>query len=153
MATAAHLSGWGSPVPAPAVLEALRALPERLRDCALSHAVDAAVAARASVIVARSDPGMLADHLVSVLRGRLHGGNVCDGEEPEWFTIPYRWCLVLEELQAAHRRTPDALRHPYSREWERLYQRSIPGESLAEQLRHVERWWDRDQRDDAARDA
>ncbi|MFB9837767.1 hypothetical protein, partial [Actinoallomurus acaciae] len=25
--------------------------------------------------------------------------------------------------------------------------------SLAEQLRHVERWWDRDQRDDAARDA
>jgi hypothetical protein len=79
-ATAAHLSGWGSPVPEPAIIEALRALPGRLRDCALSHAVDGAVAARASAIAARSDPGKLADHLVATLRGRLDGGNVCTGE-------------------------------------------------------------------------
>jgi uncharacterized protein len=153
LATAAHLSGWGSPVPSPALLDALRAMPVRLRDCALSHAVDAAVSARASVIAARSDPGKLADHLVSVLRGRLGGGKVCNGEEPEWFTVPYRWCLVLEELQATDRRTPGAPRHPRSQEWERLYQRPIPGEGIAEQLQHVERWWDRDQRDHAARDA
>src|SRR5207244_2909456 len=129
--TAAHLTGWGSPVPAPPILESLKAMPERLRDCAFSHAIDAAVASRASVITARTDPGKLADHLVSVLRGRLDGGNVCTGEEPEWFTIPYRWCLILEELQATHRRTPEAPRHPHSHEWERLYQRAIPGEDIA----------------------
>ncbi|GLY81614.1 ATP-binding protein [Actinoallomurus iriomotensis] len=153
LATAAHLSGWGSPVPAPAILDALRALPGRLRDCALSHAVDGAVAARASAIAARSDPGRLADHLVATMRGRLNGGPVCTGEEPEWFTVPYRWCLVLEELQTTHRRTPDGPRHPSSPEWEHRYGRAVPGGDVAEQLEHVSRWWDRDQRDHTAREA
>jgi hypothetical protein len=153
LTTAAHLSGWGSPVPAPAILDALRALPDRLRDCALSHAVDAAVAARASVIAVRSDPAKLADHLASVLRDRLIGGNVCTGTEPQWFTAPYQWCLVLEELQATHGRTPDAPRHPLSTEWERIHGRAILGGDIAEQLAHVSRWWDRDQRDSAAREA
>jgi uncharacterized protein len=153
LSTAAHLSGWGSPVPAPTLLDSLRAMPARLRDCALSHAVDAAVASRASVIAARTDPGTLADHLVTVLQNRLQGGNVCTGEEPEWLTTPYQWCLVLEELQAAHRRTPDAGRHPDSQTWERRHGRPVPGNDLAEQLEHVTRWWDRGQRDQAARDA
>jgi hypothetical protein len=153
LATAAHLSGWGSPVPGPTILNALRAMPDRRRDCTLSHAVDAAIAARASVIAARTDPGRLADHLAHVLRGRLNGGNICTGEEPEWFTTSYQWCLVLEGLQAAHRRTPDADRHPNTEQWERLYKRPIPGNDITEQLGHVTRWWDRDQRDHPARDA
>jgi DNA helicase HerA-like ATPase len=152
LTTAAHLTGWGSPVPGPALLDSLRALPDRLRDCALSHAVDAAVAARAPVIAARSDPGRLADHLITVLGGRLDGGSICTGEEPHWFTIPYRWCLVLEELQAAHRRAPDAGRHPDSHTWEQVYGQPIPGNGIAGQLGQVSRWWDRDQRDQAARD-
>ena len=49
-----------------------------------------------------------------MLRGRLTGGSVCTGEEPQWFTAPYRWCLVLEELQTAHHHDPDAGRHPDS---------------------------------------
>ncbi len=153
LTTAAHLTGWGSPVPAPAILDLLRALPDRLSDCALSHAVDAAVAARASVIAARSDPGRLAEHLITVLRGRLTGGSVCTGEEPQWFTAPYRWCLVLEELQTAHHHDPDAGRHPDSAAWERTYGQPIPGERIADQLGRVSRWWDRDQRDQTARDA
>jgi DNA helicase HerA-like ATPase len=153
LATAAHLSGWSSPVPGGPVLDTLLALPARLRDCALSHAIDAAVAARASVIAARTDPGRLADHLISVLRGRPDGGNVCDGSEAEWFTAPYRWCLVKEELEAVHRRSPEAGRHPDTEEWERRYGRPIPGATLADQLAHVSRWWDRDQRDHPARDA
>ncbi|MCO6008186.1 ATP-binding protein [Actinoallomurus purpureus] len=153
LTVAAHLTGWGSPVPSPTLVDSLRALPDRLRDCALSHAVDAAVAARASVIAGRSDPGGLADHLITVLRGRLDGGSVCTGEEPRWFTAPYRWCLVLEELQTAHRRSPDADRHRDGDSWERVYGRPVPGDGVAEQLEHVTRWWDRDQRDQAARDA
>jgi hypothetical protein len=88
-----------------------------------------------------------------VIRARLDGGNVCNGEEPQWFTVPYRWCLVLEELQATHRRTPGAGRHPDSQAWERRYGRPIPGNDIAEQLDQVSRRWDRDQRDHAAIDA
>ncbi|MEV5710277.1 ATP-binding protein [Actinoallomurus sp. NPDC052274] len=152
LTTAAHLTGWGSPVPGKSILDALKAMPGRLRDCALSHAVDAAVAARASAIAARTDAGRLADHLVAVLRGRLDGGPVCTGEEPQWFTAPYRWCLVLEELQAAHRRDPGMGRHPDSATWEQVYGQPIPGNTIADQLEHVSRRWDRDQRDQAARD-
>ncbi|MEV0406479.1 ATP-binding protein [Actinoallomurus sp. NPDC050550] len=153
LTAAAHLTGWGSPVPGAAVLDPLRTLPDRLRDCALSHAVDAAVASRASVIATNGDPGRFADHLITVLRGRLDGGRVCTGEEPQWFAAPYRWCLVLEELQAAHRRTPDAGRHPGSGGWEQVYGQPIPGDGIADQLERVSRWWDRDQRDVAGRDA
>jgi hypothetical protein len=153
LTTAAHLTGWGSPVPSPQVIETLRAMPDRLRDCALSHAVDAAVDSRASVIAVRADPGGLADHLVAALRGRLSGGRICTGEESRWFTAPYRWCLVLEELQTAQRRTPGADRHPDTGRWEEEYARRIPGEDIAGQLDQVKRWWDRDQRDHAARRA
>jgi DNA helicase HerA-like ATPase len=153
LATAAHLTGWGSPVPSPQVLETLGAMPARLRDCALSHAVEAAVAARVSVIAVRADPGGLADHLVAALRGRLSGGKICTGEESQWFTAPYQWCLVLEELQTAHRRTPGAGRHPDTGRWEDEHARRIPGEDIAGQLDQVKRWWDRGQRDHAARRA
>jgi uncharacterized protein len=46
----AHLTGWTMPMPGPALAGSLRAMDTRLRDCALSHAVDAAVASRAPVI-------------------------------------------------------------------------------------------------------
>ncbi len=153
LTAAAHLSGWNSPIPGPRTLDALRTLPARLSDCVLSHAVDAAVASRASVIVPRFDPGRLAAHLVSVLRDRLEGGDVCDGEEQEWFTAPYRWCLVLDELRATHGRTPDAPEHPGTREWERTYGRTIPGPGVAGQLEQVALWWEHDQRDQPARQA
>ena len=50
LAVLAHLTGWPTPVPQPAALGTITALPARVRQCALSHAVDAAVAARAAVI-------------------------------------------------------------------------------------------------------
>jgi hypothetical protein len=153
LAAAAHLTGWGAPVPDPLVLDALRAMPVRLRDCALSHAVDAAVASRSTVIAAGRAPVGLGDHLMAVLRRRLEGESACDGDEAEHFGAPYRWCLVLEELQRAHRQTPDGGRHPRSGEWEAGYGRTIPGDTLAEQLERVSAWWDRDQRDMSARRA
>jgi hypothetical protein len=150
LSTSAHQTGYACPVPGQPVLDALRSMPVRLRDCALSHAVDAAVATRASVIARRTDPSALAEHLVAVLRGRLDGGNVCNGEEPRWFAAPYLWCLVLEELRRVRREDPTAARHPDSQQWERVYGRPVPGDSVAEQLERVERWWDRDQRDRTA---
>ncbi|MFI0484651.1 ATP-binding protein [Actinomadura sp. 9N215] len=138
LAAAAHLTGWGPPRLNDPVLDD-EDLPTRLRDCALSHAVDAAVAARGA-------PARLADHLTVVFHG-LH----CADDETEYFAVPYRWCLVLEELQQAHHVSPDAGRHPRSEEWASRYRRAIPGDTLSDQLGHVTAWWDRDQRDLNAR--
>ncbi|URM94866.1 ATP-binding protein [Actinomadura madurae] len=136
LAAAAHLTGWGTPRPDPSLLDGL---PARLRDCTVSHAVDAAVASRAA-------PTGLANHLVDVLHG-----NACSTDETSYFAPPYRWCLVVEELERASRETPGGGRHPSSGEWEDLYERAIPGDTLAEQLRTVNAWWERDQRDQDAR--
>lgn len=136
LAAAAHLTGWGTPGPPLSVLEGL---PARLRDCAVSHAVDAAVAARGA-------PSGLAGHLA----GAFHGVP-CTANESEYFATPYRWCLVLEELQEAHQAAPDAGRHTRTDEWTSLYGRVIPGDTLAEQLGHINAWWGRDQRDLDAR--
>ncbi|SFN45549.1 DNA helicase HerA, contains HAS-barrel and ATPase domains [Actinomadura madurae] len=136
LAAAAHLTGWGTPRPDPSLLDGL---PARLRDCTVSHAVDAAVASRAA-------PTGLANHLVDVLHG-----NACSTDETSYFAAPYRWCLVVEELERASQETPGGGRHPSSGEWEDLYERAIPGDTLAEQLRTVNAWWERDQRDQDAR--
>ncbi|RKS68747.1 DNA helicase HerA-like ATPase [Actinomadura pelletieri DSM 43383] len=136
LAAAAHLTGWGPPKPDVSVLDGL---PPRLRDCALSHAVDAAVAARGA-------PTRLAEHLVATFHGAP-----CTDDETEYFATPYRWCLVLEELQRADRDDPEAGRHRLSGEWASAYKRTIPGDTLADQFRHVTAWWERDQRDLQAR--
>jgi hypothetical protein len=136
LSAAAHLTGWGAPGLDTAVLDGL---PRRLADCAVSHAVDAAVASRAA-------PGALAEHMVASLNGVA-----CTDEEIVYFAAPYRWCLVLEELQQAHKDAPDSPRHHLSAEWEARYQRTIPGGTLAEQLSAVSAWWERDQRDLDAR--
>jgi hypothetical protein len=132
LAAAAHLTGWGTPRLDSSVLDGL---PPRLRDCTVSHAVDAAVASRAA-------PTELAGHLVAVLHG-----DACTPDEVAYFAAPYRWCIVLEELERANQETPGGGRHPLSGEWEALYERAIPGDTLAEQLRTVNAWWERDQRD------
>ncbi|MEU8121297.1 ATP-binding protein [Spirillospora sp. NPDC049024] len=137
LAAAAHLTGWGAPHPPSSVLDGL---PPRLRDCAASHAVDAAVASRAA-------PAGLADHLSAMLRGAP-----CAGDETGFFAAPYRWCLVLEQLGEAHKADPDGGRHPMSGEWEARHGRAIPGGTLTEQFRAVNAWWTRDQRDLSARD-
>ncbi|GLZ02833.1 hypothetical protein Acsp03_03000 [Actinomadura sp. NBRC 104412] len=147
LAAAAHLTGWGTPVPDETVLEAVRALPPRLRDCTLSHAVDAAVAARSSVIPPSSGDQALAGHLVAVLRASLDGTAGCANDETEFLAAPYRWCLVLEELRSAQKVSPGPGRHPRSDAWAAAHGREIPGATLAEQYEHVSAWWDRDQRD------
>jgi uncharacterized protein len=77
----AHLTGWPLPVPTPAALAAFRALPARLRECALSHAVDAAVLARPSL----NRPGALAVHLAAAISARaVRQQWLCRPDEPEW---------------------------------------------------------------------
>jgi hypothetical protein len=144
----AHLTGWPMPVPRTALLSLLQLMPSRLRDCAISHGVDAAIDARTPVIVGRVSPVGLASHVSTAIRSRLARGSwLCQREEPQWLAPPYQWTLVLDTLKTADRNSPGAAPHPRSSEWERTYGQVIPGDTCARQVGNVQRWYDAAQRD------
>jgi DNA helicase HerA-like ATPase len=81
LAVLAHLTGWPMPVPTPSVLAALRSQPARLAQCAVSHAVDAAVAARPKI----ARPASLAAHVAAAICARTdRSAWLCLPDEPEW---------------------------------------------------------------------
>ena len=144
----AHLTGWIMPMPGPVFATALAAMESRLRDCALSHAVDAAVASRVPVISTQVSGPALAVHVVDAMHAALDEDRwLCDRQEPQWLAQPYRWALVLDSLRALHRRDPEAGPHPRTAEWEAAYFRAIDGRTCKDQLEMVQRWYDADQRD------
>jgi hypothetical protein len=151
LAVVAHLTGWAMPVPEAPLLDLLRETPERIRDCAFSHAIDAAVAARSPVISARLSPSGLAQHVTSALRARVAQGTwSCPQEEPQWLAPAYQWALILDALKSADRKAPGAGRHPRTGEWERACGQPIPGDTVARQVGAVQRWYDSAQRDAGA---
>jgi uncharacterized protein len=144
----AHLTGWTMPMPGPAFATTLAATGSRLRDCALSHAVDTAVAARTPVISATLSGPALAVHVTAAMRAAVEEDRwVCDRHELQWLARPYQWALVLDSLRALHRRDPWAGQHPRTPDWQAAYLRAVPGPSCASQLETVQRWYDADQRD------
>jgi uncharacterized protein len=81
LAVLAHLTGWPMPVPTPSVLAALRAQPTRLAECAVSQAIDAAVAARPGI----ARPAALAAHVAAAICARAERSAwLCLPDEPEW---------------------------------------------------------------------
>jgi uncharacterized protein len=143
----AHLTGWDMPRPAPAFIPSMRAMGTRLRDCTISHAAEAAVAARAPAIAARVSPVEVAAHVAGAMRQVISDGKPgCALEEPEYLAAPYRWMLVRAELRAA----VGGGRHQRSDEWEHAYGQPIPGATIAQQLLVINRRYARDQRDTRA---
>ena len=144
----AHLTGWQMPVPRTALLSLLQAMPSRLRDCAISHGVDAAVSVRVPVIARRVSPVGLASHVSTAIRARVsRGAWLCQREEPRWLAPAYQWTLVLDALRSADRKNPGAGPHPRTPEWERTYGRAFTGDTCARQVGTVQRWHDGAQRD------
>ncbi len=144
----AHLTGWPMPVPRTALLSLLQVMPSRLRDCAISHGVDAAVGVRVPVIARRVSPVGLAAHVSTAIRARVSRGSwLCQREEPRWLAPAYQWTLVLDALKSADRKNPGAGPHPRSPEWERTYGQAIAGDTCARQVGIVQRWYDGAQRD------
>ena len=141
LAVLAHLTGWVMPRPSPAG-RSLRGMPGRLRDCALSHAVDAAVAARGPVI---DQPASFAAHVTDALRARIARQPTCPAEEPEWLGRPYRWALIHDAFKNYSRKNPGARRHPRSDSWG-----AIPGADVAEQWTTLQQWFLADLRDTVA---
>ncbi|MFI5929028.1 ATP-binding protein [Micromonospora sp. NPDC051543] len=150
LAVLAHLTGWLAPLPGADLKSALNSLAVRLRDCAISHAVDAAVAARTSGVGGVAAPRDLAIHVASALRDQLVGNQSCSSEESHWLARPYRWALVRDAL-AFHNRTHLLGRHPWSDGWAESYGRPIPGETCVGQKASVDAWYDSDQKDGATR--
>jgi hypothetical protein len=148
LAVVAHLTGWTTPIPHPPLLNEIKAVAPRALDCALSHAVDAAVASRSTVMTRRVSPGGLAAHVVHALRDHIATGRPHIGEEPEWLAPSYRWCYVWDALKNDSDVIYDG-RHPRSAEWEEVYSQIIPGDTRDEQLATVTRWFDDDQQDNA----
>jgi hypothetical protein len=143
-----HLTGWPMPVPRTALLSLLQIMPSRLRDCVISHGVDAAVSARVPVVARRVSPVGLAAHVSTAIRARVSQGSwLCQREEPRWLAPAYQWTLVLDALKTADRKNPGAGPHPRSAEWERTYGQAIVGDTCARQVGTVQRWYDGAQRD------
>jgi uncharacterized protein len=144
-----HLTGWPMPVPKTALLSLLQMMPSRLRDCAISHGVDAALGVRVPVIAGRVSPIGLASHVSTAIRARVSRGSwLCQREEPRWLAPAYQWTLVLDALKSADRSNPGAGPHPRSAEWERTYGQAIGGDTCARQVGIVQRWYDAAQRDE-----
>ena len=161
----AHLASHPTPVPGAATLAAFRAraVPSRITDCAISHAVDDAVAVRSGSLLPVADPGELAAHVCAAIRRVLGGGDAgCGTDARRYVCPPYAWELIRDALATedgamdadAHGGgEPDLGPHPQTAEWERLYGRRIPGRTRAEQLAVVTSWPDADFGDMARRDA
>jgi hypothetical protein len=144
----AHLTGWPVPVPGTELLSLLEMMPSRLRDCAISHGVDAAVGIRVPAIVGRVSPVGLASHVSAAIRSGLTRDKwLCQQEEPRWLAPCYKWTLVLDALKRLDRKSPGTGPHPRSAEWERTYGQAIVGETCARQVGTVQRWYDAGQRD------
>ncbi|MGD0935084.1 MAG: ATP-binding protein [Streptosporangiaceae bacterium] len=149
LAVLSHLTGWPMPIPQPPLLETLRALPMRLRDCALSHGVDAAVASRAPLICGRVSPPALASHVVTALRARVSRGMwMCLPEEPRWLAPAYQWALLLDALTIGDPAPVGVGPDSRTDEWESVYGRPIAGPTRADQAATVHRWHNGGLRDD-----
>lgn len=148
----AHLTGQPVPVPTAEVRSAFveRNLPSRLVDCALSHAVDDAVAVRSAVMSPTTDPAALAGHVRAVITGMLRGEpSASQADDLAYLATPFRWEQVRRALDAGQ----DPGRDPRSAEWEARFHRKIPGSSRVEQLVAVKEWLVRDLADTTAVDA
>jgi hypothetical protein len=143
----AHLTGWPLPVPGASFTSDLAAMPARVRDCAFSHAVDTAVAARIPAISTRVSPGALAVHVTDVMRDALAGDPPgCAISEICYLAPPYRWATARDTLRSACRAGTPAGRHPRSGEWEHHLGQLIPGETCGQQLTIVHQRYAADQR-------
>lgn len=137
----AHLSGCRTPRVAERLLQQLRAENSRILDCAISHAIDAAVNARRATIRRWKSSEDLAGHCVEVLRQiivRDAAIETCPEDDDyvyvstldQWFAIR---SYILE--------TPfDAPLDPRTSEWERQTGRMIPGATRTEQLDVVDEY-------------
>jgi hypothetical protein len=151
LAVLGHLTGWPTPALRADLIQVLHMVPVRLRECALSHAVDGAVATRSAQLSNRCDPDELAKHVVDSLHWTAFGGGHCAEQETDFLAYRYRWAVLRDELRAeAAGAAAGAGRSARSAEWARRYGVEIPGRTVTEQFAAVSTLFDTDQQDRVA---
>jgi len=141
LAVLAALAGWIPPVPNAEFTARLLDLPDRLLGCVLSHAVDAAVSARASMLAPPADPAAFTVYVTGELRDFAAGGHRFPPADARWVAGPCRWNPVMATL-ASHVRAAGsgAPPHPGTSTWAGQYGRTIPGATCGQQLAAVRAW-------------
>lgn len=139
----AHLAGHRTPDVAPHLLPGYAAARQSPRtfDCATSHAVDAALAARVAILQPTVDPDELAAHCCASIRAVADGADAdttCSTHGLRYLAQPYLWLEPRAALQDAAAGAP---RHAQTEEWEARLGRHIAGSTAAEQRDQVEAWW------------
>ena len=112
----------------------------RCLDCALSHAVDSAVAARAGVLSRGVSPKQFASHCLSAMQLRLEGrspSGACAADGVRFYSKHHQ---LLPAWRGLRTHAPDDPRHPLTSEWESIIGRRIPGSTAAEQFAVVDGW-------------
>jgi hypothetical protein len=145
LAVLAHLTGNNTPAIDLDGLSPLDPLldSQRLFGCAVSHAVDAAIAARSSVLHSAADPDLLAVHCCQSIQEVLAGStprDACGFHGMYFLAEHYR---PLEALTALKTAEPDPSRHPRTAEWEEALGIRLPGDDVTEQGEFLEARWNR----------
>jgi hypothetical protein len=157
LAVLGHLAGWPMPVPDQAAMATdILVLEARMRDCAIAHAVDDAVAARVPAIAGNpataSGAGAtaLAAHVAAAMRAVLDGSWPCQPDEPQWLAPAWQWERLVTILEAWEHDQPGGGPHPDTASWEARIGRRIPGTTCAQQAAAVWSWHARAHRDPRA---
>ncbi|GAA0716013.1 ATP-binding protein [Dactylosporangium roseum] len=142
LAVLGHLAGMPAPAPGPNLHADLVALDPRLLDCAIRHAVDAAVTSRSAALAASHSPAEFATHIAAELRAQLAGApsGRCPDRPRRWLAACFAWNPVLLALKAHCAGNPHPGRHPDSERWTAEYGRPIDGATGHEQENLVRRW-------------
>ena len=135
LAVLGALTGWPAPAPGPGLTARLLDLPDRNLGCALSHAVDAAVAARTSFLGVHADPAALAMQVTAILRDLAASGRPCPQLPPQWMVPVGQWNQIVNKLDEHVRAAgPDSPPHPDTSTWAGHYGQLVPGATSGEQL-------------------
>ena len=141
LAVLGYLTGYPPPVPRPELTARLLDLDPQVLQCALSHAADLAVQARAAAIGPDVEPAALAVHVARALRDFAAGGHPCPPPAPQWLAPACRWNLLVSALETRVQEAgPDAPPHPGTSVWDGQYGRQIPGSTSGEQLATARSW-------------
>ncbi|CUU54776.1 DNA helicase HerA, contains HAS-barrel and ATPase domains [Parafrankia irregularis] len=134
----AHLLKLPAPAPSAELRTRLASLPPRSLDCALAHAVDRAVSARASALRPFVDPDDTADRLSDTLHRLSAGLPAVTGDTRQWTAGKYRWQDVRRALVRASSEPWATTRpHPDTPDWRRRGLLLV-GATVVEQLRELQ---------------
>jgi hypothetical protein len=146
LAVLGHLIAFPVPALTAQHLVELHDLPPRVRECALSQAVDEAVTARSATF--DFSPDDLARHVLDDLNAQADRAEACpDGER--FLARRFHWVGLHKRLTDA-RRDGQSERHPDTDRLQRTFGRPIPGGTLEAQITAVTDWLRADLRDSTA---